>query len=98
MFKYSTYFTNLAYRSFLCVLIDVFMPIFQEGILPEQFDFCEFRSRVEELIKDIAFICGAKTIFTMMGNFLRQASAQSMWNEMEAALFIMQSISKNLLP
>ncbi|KAB7503111.1 Transportin-3 [Armadillidium nasatum] len=69
-----------------------------EGILMEQDDFFEFRERVQELIKDVSFICGSKHIFQQMSHLLQTPETMKHWNYMEAALFIMQSIAKSLLP
>ncbi|MCL4123759.1 UNVERIFIED_CONTAM: hypothetical protein GTU68_064559 [Idotea baltica] len=69
-----------------------------EGILLEQDDFFEFRERVQELIKDVAFICGSKHFFQQMARLLQMPETIKHWNYTEAALFIMQSIAKSLLP
>ncbi|CAL4145327.1 unnamed protein product, partial [Meganyctiphanes norvegica] len=69
-----------------------------ENILMQQDDFYEFRERVQELIKDVVFICGSKLCFQQMSNQLQNPETTNNWNVMEAALFIMQSVAKNLVP
>uniref|UniRef100_A0A2P2I2C8 Transportin-3-like n=1 Tax=Hirondellea gigas TaxID=1518452 RepID=A0A2P2I2C8_9CRUS len=68
------------------------------GVLQETDDFYEFRDRVQELIKDVVFICRSKVCFEQMGNILRSPDTQKSWHLIEAALFIMQSVAKNLVP
>nr|XP_045618626.1 transportin-3-like [Procambarus clarkii] len=70
----------------------------QESILVQQDDFYEFRERVQELIKDVVFICGSKLCFQQMAHILQSPDVTKNWNLMEAALFIMQSVAKNLVP
>ncbi|XP_071517144.1 transportin-3 [Panulirus ornatus] len=69
-----------------------------ESILVQQDDFYEFRERVQELIKDVVFICGSKLCFQQMAHILQAPDVTKNWNLMEAALFIMQSVAKNLIP
>ncbi|XP_068215164.1 transportin-3 isoform X2 [Palaemon carinicauda] len=69
-----------------------------ESILVQQDDFYEFRERVQELIKDVVFICGSKPCFQQMAHILQSPDVTKNWNLMEAALFIMQSVAKNLIP
>ncbi|KAG7176748.1 Transportin-3-like 1 [Homarus americanus] len=69
-----------------------------ESILVQQDDFYEFRERVQELIKDVVFICGSKLCFQQMAHVLQSPDVTKNWNLMEAALFIMQSVAKNLVP
>lgn len=69
-----------------------------ENILMQQDDFYEFRERVQELIKDVVFICGSKICFQQMSAQLQNPETTANWNVMEAALFIMQSVAKNLVP
>lgn len=69
-----------------------------ESILVQQDDFYEFRERVQELIKDVVFICGSKLCFQQMAHILQSPDISKNWNLMEAALFIMQSVAKNLVP
>ncbi|XP_069157957.1 transportin-3 isoform X1 [Procambarus clarkii] len=69
-----------------------------ESILVQQDDFYEFRERVQELIKDVVFICGSKLCFQQMAHILQSPDVTKNWNLMEAALFIMQSVAKNLVP
>ncbi|XP_076063895.1 transportin 3 isoform X2 [Oratosquilla oratoria] len=69
-----------------------------EEILVEQDDFYEFRERVQELIRDVVFICGSKPCFEQMSRMLQNPDTAKCWNLTEAALFIMQSVAKNLVP
>lgn len=69
-----------------------------DTILAQQDDFYEFRERVQELIKDVVFICGSKLCFQQMAHVLQAPDVAKNWNLMEAALFIMQSVAKNLIP
>lgn len=64
----------------------------------QQDDFYEFRERVQELIKDVVFICGSRLCFLKMTQVLGSPDVTKNWNLMEAALFIMQSVAKNLIP
>ena len=66
--------------------------------MAQQDDFYEFRERVQELIKDVVFICGSKLCFQQMAHVLQAPDVAKNWNLMEAALFIMQSVAKNLIP
>lgn len=70
----------------------------QDTILAQQDDFYEFRERVQELIKDVVFICGSKLCFQQMAHVLQAPDVTKNWNLLEAALFIMQSVAKNLVP
>lgn len=69
-----------------------------EGALLESEDFQEFRDRVQDLIRDVAFIFRSKKCFIQMTNILKSADTQKSWHLVEAALFIMQSVARNLLP
>ncbi|ESO89343.1 hypothetical protein LOTGIDRAFT_177445 [Lottia gigantea] len=53
-------------------------------------DFGEFRLRVSELIKDVAFIVGSTPCFSQTGN--------PSWETSEASLFVMTAVAKNILP
>ncbi|XP_050347277.1 transportin-3 [Nymphalis io] len=64
--------------------------------LPDEGDeFYEFRMKVMELIKDVVFIVGSSSVFRQMFAVLQ---ADLPWEQTEAALFIMQSVAKNILP
>ncbi|CAB3235324.1 unnamed protein product [Arctia plantaginis] len=64
--------------------------------LPEEGEeFYEFRSKVMGLIKDVVFIVGSSSVFRQMFATLQ---ADISWEQTEAALFIMQSVGKNILP
>ncbi|KAK3863762.1 hypothetical protein Pcinc_030497 [Petrolisthes cinctipes] len=69
-----------------------------DSILVQQDDFYEFRERVQELIKDVVFICGSRLCFLQMTQVVSSPDVAKNWNLMEAALFIMQSVAKNLIP
>ncbi|XP_008555701.1 transportin-3 [Microplitis demolitor] len=69
-------------------------------------DFSLFRSRVSELIKDVVFIIGSSHCFRQMFSRIN-GTQQSLdgvtiisptWDSIEASLFIMQSVAKNILP
>jgi transportin-3 len=66
------------------------------GLLEDGEDFCEFRNRVVELIKDVVFIVGSANVFKHMFAFL--SSAANSWETSEAALFIMAAVARNLFP
>ncbi|BES87824.1 transportin-3 [Nesidiocoris tenuis] len=74
------------------------MPIvdFQEGLLDEMDDFTDFRNKVSELIRDFVYIVGSSNCFRQM--FLSLQAPNTTWDSSEAALFIMQSVAKNLRP
>ncbi|XP_026733199.1 transportin-3 [Trichoplusia ni] len=64
--------------------------------LPDEGDeFYEFRSKVMGLIKDVVFIVGSSSVFRQMFATLH---ADISWEQTEAALFVMQSVAKNILP
>ncbi|XP_018007436.1 transportin-3 [Hyalella azteca] len=69
-----------------------------EGVLQDSDDFYEFRERVQELIKDVVFICRSKVCFDQMATILRAPETLKSWHLVEAALFVMQSVAKNLVP
>ncbi|KAJ0175870.1 hypothetical protein K1T71_009029 [Dendrolimus kikuchii] len=58
-------------------------------------DFYEFRMKVMGLIKDVVFIVGSSSVFRQMFAALHSDIS---WEQTEAALFIMQSVAKNILP
>jgi transportin-3 len=59
-------------------------------------DFPDFRMKVSELIRDVVFIVGSSNCFRQM--FISLQSPGTTWDSSEAALFIMQSVAKNILP
>lgn len=62
-------------------------------------DFADFRMKCSDLIKDIVFIVSSSIVFQQMFMLLQTASAaNATWDQMEAALFIMQAIARNILP
>ncbi|UYV70641.1 Trn-SR [Cordylochernes scorpioides] len=69
-----------------------------EGIPDERDDFCSFRLRVSDLIKDIIFIVGSSNVFIQMFENLKQQGSSATWDVTEASLFIMASVAKNILP
>lgn len=73
---------------------------FQEGLLDEVTeDFSDFRMKCSDLIKDVVFIVSSSAVFQQMYMLLQTASVSNVtWDQMEAALFIMQAIARNILP
>jgi len=73
---------------------------FQEGLLDEGTeDFADFRMKCSDLIKDVVFIVSSSAVFQQMYMLLQTASVSNVtWDQMEAALFIMQAIARNILP
>ena len=67
-----------------------------DGLLDEGDDFQDFRLKVSELIKDVVFIVGSSNCFRQM--FLNLQVPGVTWDASEAALFVMQSVAKNILP
>ncbi|XP_053613097.1 transportin-3 isoform X2 [Plodia interpunctella] len=64
--------------------------------LPDEDDeFFEFRMKVMGLIKDVVFIVGSSSVFRQMFTALQ---ANISWEQTEAALFVMQSVAKNIVP
>lgn len=62
-------------------------------------DFADFRIKCSDLIKDVVFIISSSAVFQQMYMLLQTASASNAtWDQMEAALFIMQAIARNILP
>ncbi|KAK0075611.1 hypothetical protein PV325_006643 [Microctonus aethiopoides] len=78
--------------------------LIEEGSSAEE--FVPFRSRVSELIKDVVFIVGSSHCFRQMFSTLTgeqttldgQSIRSPTWDSIEAALFIMQSVAKNIVP
>ena len=65
-----------------------------QGLLDDQDDFRDFRSKVSELVFDIVYIVGLNNCFQkMFGNLQTQTQV---WEDMEATLFIMSTIAKNI--
>lgn len=67
-----------------------------EGLLDEGDDFKDFRLKVSDLIRDMVFIVGSSNLFRQL--FLNLQAPGVTWDSNEAALFIMQSVAKNVLP
>jgi len=65
------------------------------GILEEREDFTEFRVRVSELIKDCVFIVGSSNVFRQM---YQQLQSTNQWEQLEAALYVMAAVGRNVLP
>ena len=59
----------------------------------EREDFTEFRSRVSELIKNCVFIVGRSNVFNV---FNAQLQATNQWEQLEAALFVMGAVGRNI--
>lgn len=56
----------------------------------------DFRLKVRDLIKDIVFIMGSSNCFRQMFTLIQETGDS--WDSVEAALFIMQAVAKNILP
>ncbi|XP_030382920.1 transportin-3 [Scaptodrosophila lebanonensis] len=67
-----------------------------DGLIEESNAFYDFRRKVSDLIKDVAFIVGSGACFKQM--FLILQAPETTWESTEAALFIMQNVAKNILP
>lgn len=67
-----------------------------EGLLEDGDDFKDFRLKVSDLIKDIAFIVGSTNCFRQM--FMNLQAPNVTWDTSEAALFIMQAVAKKMSP
>lgn len=82
------------------LVISMYIITFQEGLLDEGVeDFADFRMKCSDLIKDVVFIVSSSAVFQQMYMLLQTASASNCtWDHMEAALFIMQAIARNILP
>lgn len=68
-----------------------------EGLLEDNDEFKSFRARVSELVKDVIFIVGSTHTFRQMFHSM-QSSPNLTWDQIEANLFIMQAVAKNILP
>ncbi|CAJ0581571.1 unnamed protein product, partial [Mesorhabditis spiculigera] len=71
-----------------------------EAGLPDQdSDFNDFRRKVRETVKDVAFIVGTdECIKLMFNNMAEAAKNKETWEKTEAALFISSNVIENLLP
>ncbi|XP_017835111.2 transportin-3 [Drosophila busckii] len=67
-----------------------------DGLIEENNNFYDFRRKVSDLLKDVAFIVGSGACFKQMFIILQAPNAT--WESIEAALFIMQNVAKNILP
>ncbi|XP_039484015.1 transportin-3 [Drosophila santomea] len=67
-----------------------------DGLIEENNNFFDFRRKVSDLIKDVAFIVGSGACFKQMFHILQ--APETTWESTEAALFIMQNVAKNILP
>ncbi|XP_073827400.1 transportin 3 [Musca autumnalis] len=68
----------------------------QEGLIDENDSFNDFRRKVSDLIKDVAFIVGSGNCFKQM--FYKLQEPGCTWESTESALFIMQNVAKNIIP
>lgn len=78
-----------------------FALIQQLGLIEEGDGFADFRMRVFELIKDVVFVVGSSHCFRQMFATLTGPGLQGQpvtWDMIEAALFVMQAVAKNILP
>lgn len=66
-----------------------------EGILEDGDEFKDFRIKVSELIRDVAFIVGSTSCFRQM--FLNLQNPGVTWDQTEAALYIMRAVGKYVL-
>lgn len=67
-----------------------------EGLLEDSDDFKIFRVKVTEVIKDVIFIVGSARCFRQM--FMSLQMPDLTWDQIEAHLYIMTAIARNLLP
>uniref|UniRef100_A0A1A9Z3X2 Uncharacterized protein n=1 Tax=Glossina pallidipes TaxID=7398 RepID=A0A1A9Z3X2_GLOPL len=67
-----------------------------KGLLHENDSFSDFRRKVSDLIKDVAYIMGSGACFKQM--FLLLQSPGATWESTQSALFIMQNVAKNIIP
>ncbi|KAI4481697.1 hypothetical protein M0804_009218 [Polistes exclamans] len=68
-------------------------------------EFADFRKRASELVKDVVFVVGSSNCFRQMFTSLTGGPGPQglpvpapTWDTVEAALFIMQAVAKNILP
>lgn len=93
--------TNLLFKPYVERLITALarhcqMESDQEGLLSDSDDFKDFRLKVSNLIKDIVFIVGSSNCFKHM--FYNLQNPSTTWEVLEASLFVMQAVAKNILP
>ncbi|KAL7740044.1 hypothetical protein ACLKA6_016887 [Drosophila palustris] len=67
-----------------------------DGLIEENNNFYDFRRKVSDLLKDVAFIVGSNACFKQMYIILQ--APNTTWESTEAALFVMQNVAKNILP
>ncbi|XP_064535375.1 transportin-3 [Drosophila montana] len=67
-----------------------------DGLIEENNNFYDFRRKVSDLLKDVAFIVGSGACFKQMFIILQEPNTT--WESTEAALFVMQNVAKNILP
>lgn len=67
-----------------------------EGLIEDGDSFSDFRRKVSDLIKDVVFIIGSSNCFKQM--FLSLQEQNVTWSSSEAALFVMETVAKNILP
>ncbi|XP_023297905.2 transportin-3 [Lucilia cuprina] len=67
-----------------------------EGLIDDNDSFNDFRRKVSDLIKDVAFIVGSGNCFKQM--FFKLQEPGCSWESTESALFIMQNVAKNIIP
>jgi len=82
-------------RLILCLSRHCQMEPDMVSVLSDDEDFSEFRSRVSDLIKDCVFIVGSSAVFIHMH---QQLKATNQWEQIEAALFVMQAVARNIHP
>lgn len=67
-----------------------------EGLIEEGDSFADFRRKVAELIRDVAFIVGSSACFRQMFMLLQGPSVT--WESTEGALFVMENVAKYIIP
>ncbi|KAF7284856.1 hypothetical protein GWI33_021499 [Rhynchophorus ferrugineus] len=66
-----------------------------EGLLENGDEFKDFRMKVSEIIRDVAFIVGSTSCFCQM--YLNLENQSPTWDQTEAALFVMMAVAKYVL-
>ena len=66
----------------------------QEGPLPHDDDFYDFRKRVVEVVEDLAFMTGSIQMFQHIGNELLNPNGD--WYTIEAALFLLRPLTRSI--
>ncbi|XP_037958444.1 transportin-3 isoform X2 [Teleopsis dalmanni] len=66
-----------------------------DGLIDDNEGFGDFRRKVADLIKDVAFIVGSSSCFKQM--FVILTAPDTTWEQTESALFVMQNVAKNLV-